>query len=171
MRGLGQAPRAGCAGGCSSAGERLLCMQEALGSTPSISMAFSPSETHSLPGHHWRMRPVGACPVVRFSAGPGFFPSHRSIPLDAPFSQPRHVQVLGLPRDSGTLQIAPHQSGGDIFSLEPVPRAKPGCPHPKRCIRGCDGRGVKALDLKSNRVSLRRFESCSQRWILPTAGV
>ena len=27
-------------GGCSSAGERLLCMQEALGSTPSISMAF-----------------------------------------------------------------------------------------------------------------------------------
>lgn len=28
---------------------------------------------------------------------------------------------------------------------------------------GCDGRGVKALDSKSNRVSLRRFESCSQR--------
>lgn len=31
---------------------------------------------------------------------------------------------------------------------------------------GCDGRGVKALDSKSNRVSLRRFESCSQRQLL-----
>ena len=29
----------------------------------------------------------------------------------------------------------------------------------------CDGRVVKALDLKSNTVSVRRFESCSQRMI------
>ena len=29
--------------------------------------------------------------------------------------------------------------------------------------RSCDGRVVKALDLKSNGVSPRRFESCSQR--------
>ena len=29
---------------------------------------------------------------------------------------------------------------------------------------GCDGRVVKALDLKSNGVSPRRFKSCSQRW-------
>lgn len=30
----------------------------------------------------------------------------------------------------------------------------------------CDGRVVKALDLKSNGVSLRRFKSCSQRELL-----
>ena len=29
--------------------------------------------------------------------------------------------------------------------------------------KGCDGREVKALDSKSNGVSPRRFESCSQR--------
>ena len=29
---------------------------------------------------------------------------------------------------------------------------------------GCDGRVVKALDLKFNGVSPRRFEPCSQRW-------
>ena len=32
--------------------------------------------------------------------------------------------------------------------------------HDMRC---CDGREVKALDSKSNGVSPRRFESCSQR--------
>ena len=31
------------------------------------------------------------------------------------------------------------------------------------CGLRCDGRVVKALDLKSNTVSVRRFESCSQR--------
>lgn len=35
----------------------------------------------------------------------------------------------------------------------------------------CDGRAVKALDLKSNGVSPRRFKSCSQRELLLTAPV
>lgn len=35
----------------------------------------------------------------------------------------------------------------------------------RRFFRGsCDGRVVKALDLKSNGVSPRRFEPCSQRY-------
>ena len=35
----------------------------------------------------------------------------------------------------------------------------------KRAKTSCDGRVVKALDLKSNGVSPRRFEPCSQRWL------
>ena len=35
-------------------------------------------------------------------------------------------------------------------------------------INSCDGRVVKALDLKSNGVSPRRFESCSQRQYFAT---
>ena len=58
----------------------------------------------------------------------------------------------------------PHRMGCGVLGL----------PHGDGCATGigqgcCDGREVKALDSKSNRVSLRRFESCSQRWILPQA--
>lgn len=58
----------------------------------------------------------------------------------------------------------PHRMGCGVLGL----------PHGDGCATGigqgcCDGREVKALDSKSNRVSLRRFESCSQRWILPRA--
>lgn len=35
--------------------------------------------------------------------------------------------------------------------------------HSLGILGSCDGRVVKAFDSKSNRVSLRRFESCSQR--------
>lgn len=59
----------------------------------------------------------------------------------------------------------PHRMGCGVLGL----------PHGDGCATGigqgcCDGREVKALDSKSNRVSLRRFESCSQRWILADAG-
>ena len=39
--------------------------------------------------------------------------------------------------------------------------------HHSRAKESCDGRVVKALDSKSNGVSPRRFEPCSQRSVCP----
>ena len=91
---------------------------------------------------------------VRNRAAPGFLLSHGLFFFS--FLDSKKVEMRGIEPQTSYMQ-----SKRSTTELHPHSLSK----------NGCDGRVVKALDLKSNGSFPRRFESCSQRNFGPKQSV